>query len=107
MAATGSKKRRNRAQSRHAATENASGMKSKQTQIDSRGKGHLEMKALGAQAWLKALVAAEKSSDGLRQSSLIAHLQPTCSAPWPQSSNAASLGVANADLKHQIADLML
>ena len=81
MAATGSKKRRNRAQPRHAATENASGMRNKQTQIDSRGKGPLEMKALGAQAWLKALAAAEESSAELRQSSLIAHLQATCSAP--------------------------
>ena len=76
MAATFSKKRRNRAQPRHAATENAFGMKDKQTQIDSRGKHPLEMKALGAQAWLKALDAAEKSSAELPQSSLIAHLQP-------------------------------
>ena len=108
MAASCSRKQKDRAQGCLNAAEGMAGMKNRQTQIDARGKRPLRMKMLRARAWLKALVAAEESLAALRQSVLIAHAQPTaCPAPWPQSSNGAESSEPRGDLKHQIANLML
>ena len=108
MAVSCSRKQKDRAQGYLDAAEGAAGTKNKQTQIDSWGKRPSRMKMLEARAWAKALIAAEESLAKLRQRLLIAHAPPAaCSAPWPEPSNAARRSASKADLKHQIANLIL
>ena len=107
MTASSSRKQKDRAQGCLDMAEGMTAMKNKQTQIDARGKRPLRMKMLRTRAWLKALVVAEESLAKLRQSLLIEHaLCAACSAPWPQSSNAAERSGPKGDLQHQISNPM-